>query len=410
MSETHCEAPQQGPLQTVVVEPVMGVPVMSDDGHAIVPRSEGARPQAHHLFVLSQHGSHGWPDQLLPVRDALMSDPRVGATPSSPTGAFTTTDVTYWHTDVNTKLKSDAGTIVCGARLLDKLLTRLSQWVVEKKSSDADCTHHFYFSCVAHSFGGVLLREILPDLLRDPLVVVNRIKLVTFASIASPHCGASDLNPAFRLGGWVIGKVWSQTYQDLLLHNDVISRRLLDVEHINGFKQFAHRELYGNLRGDLLVSFETSSLIYNRQEVTAIQADAAERAAAKKRFQSESEYEAEQAASSSTTANPYPHIMPHITLTPSNLGAQGEQRPAIGNWTGSSGGHSAALSPKDIAHRLRAEMEFTVWPMRHHIPAFSHTAAVGKARFGVTMDDVPRHVAMRIMTQFLEAVAATPSA
>jgi hypothetical protein len=328
-----------------------------------------------HLFVVCQHGSHGHCSQFEFLKSTLLAawDEHTKRNPQCEH------DVRVWDTDVNNALKSDAGVKVCTNRLLKELEAALSLWVQESRRSEgtSDVKHQFWFSCIGHSFGGVLLRALLPSLLQLPVVQSESIQLLTYVSIATPHCGVEDLNALFRVGGKLIGKVYSQTYCDLLLMNDCLPEELISSAYLEPLNDFRERILYGNLHGDPLVSFPTSTLLSHRDvsgftlTPSAVIQDALQVA----------------------VDDGFPHLRPGGRIGKSIESTEAEE---------GSSAFKAGSKQERIRSTILNRTHFLVFPIDHHtrIPV-AHDGALGLNRFGYTMKDVPTHAALTLLAEFV---------
>eukprot|EP00758_Cryptobia_borreli_P002999 Tbor_TRINITY_DN3447_c0_g1::TRINITY_DN3447_c0_g1_i1::g.3692::m.3692 len=350
-----------------------------------------------HLFVLCQHGSHGDPSQFSYIKHCIQDEflrrvnKRVVSVRDSNYGisdhvSRTQPSIFMWDTSINSNQKSDRGTVVCGDDLINEWRPIFESWrrekirhhvtIVEstlcKEERESIPPLELYFSCVGHSWGGVLLREVLPSILdtlqsssstpTSPSAYTchpkksSEVTPLTFMSIASPHCGVSNLNFMLRIVGRVIGKLHSTTYQDLFLDTNLITDRLLDEDHLNAFAHFNHRVLYGNIAGDCLVSFLTSTLLveYDSSAIATLKPLSSSYNLTKPRL-----IPGRRVNIPDHCDNPeeghilYPHVMAPIVIN----GVPGKPD------------DDAQNVQSCIATRIRKRVgNFIVYPLRHHIP------------------------------------------
>ncbi|KAG5478885.1 hypothetical protein CUR178_05466 [Leishmania enriettii] len=210
----------------------------------------------------------------------------------------------------NEYLRTDAGTQVCARRMLAEVVPALHAWLNEVVSKEkqrrakwavyaqlmgVSDTSSFLaeaaaplpvcLSLMAHSFGGIIQRELLYLLLVDQTetrandavlfdsIVTLRQRLRTlrvtfenFVTVATPHCGAGEcLWWPMYCGAWCLARLnLCQTYGELILSdaNCVLQRRLLDEPHQRVLQLFRRRVLFANTHRDILVGFGTCSLIF----------------------------------------------------------------------------------------------------------------------------------------------------
>ena len=205
------------------------------------------------LFVLLQHGSHGVPGDLSAL-SKLLSCPIFQRQCKMPEKY----SVQVWETHVNARRRTDDGTLQVADRLANELLPALRLFVEKNSSADRRV-----FSCVGHSYGGVILREVIVRV-AAAFPVSHAMEFGFFAAVSSPHCGIELMNKVMKLGAWLIGKVYSTTYLELLASEgyDVLTNRLLDDDHIMALERFRDRTLVGATAGDVLVPFSSATLCH----------------------------------------------------------------------------------------------------------------------------------------------------
>jgi hypothetical protein len=233
------------------------------------------------------------------------------------------------------------------------------------------------FSIVAHSFGGILAREIA---FRVAAAHRDTLDFSSFVTIASPHAGVRMGHTVIARGGWLIGHTVSQSIHELCLNdakpiatvclNDAapvagaavesapsttapdtvafsgqLASRLVDAEHIAALARFDDRLLVANLTNDHLVPYQTASLL-----VDAAYADLCEAVGTAERVTE--------------------HTLPMRRLT--RFGSDAEARASIGaaHWNTAEG---------SIVRALRGALDFDLVPvavssryMRAHPAIISH--------------------------------------
>ncbi|KAG5504785.1 hypothetical protein GH5_05412 [Leishmania sp. Ghana 2012 LV757] len=210
----------------------------------------------------------------------------------------------------NEYLRTDAGTQVCARRMLTEVVPALHAWlneVISKEKqrrakwavyaqlmgvsdassflAEAAAPLPVCLSLMAHSFGGIIQRELIYLLLVDQTetrandavlfdaIFTLRHRLRTlhvtfenFVTVATPHCGAGEcLWWPMYCGAWCLARLnLCQTYDELILSdaNCVLQRRLLDGPHQRVLQLFRRRVLFSNTHRDILVGFGTCSLIF----------------------------------------------------------------------------------------------------------------------------------------------------
>lgn len=221
-----------------------------------------------HVFVVCQHGSHGR------LADFDIVKGFIHAQAQNQPGV----EVTTWDTDVNTRWRSDKGTAKCGQALYESLKPVLHLWIAARRGAIAKAgAGSMVLSCVGHSFGGVLLRELIHTLCQDEVVVdaldvQKDLRFGSFVSAATPHCGVAMLSKTKAWGAYLIGKLYSQTYLDLLMSSDFMWRTMLTAPYLNALRRFERRVSFSNVHKDPLVPFSTSALCFDELELKAVKA------------------------------------------------------------------------------------------------------------------------------------------
>ncbi|KEG06077.1 hypothetical protein DQ04_16071010, partial [Trypanosoma grayi] len=146
---------------------------------------------------------------------------------------FTKGNLVCFAPGSNKFLGTNRSTCSCAKRVLREFLPVFSEWLDAARRADDSL---LCFSCVGHSFGGLIMREMLYLLLtatelegwesglfaavlrvREELAELN-VTLENFVTIATPHCGVSEclLTPVY-CGAWVLAKTCAPSMQELLL-------------------------------------------------------------------------------------------------------------------------------------------------------------------------------------------------
>lgn len=196
------------------------------------------------VLVVMQHGSHGHACDFGNLRARLEKSWTQTIGDRVP--------LEFWTTPVNEGLATDDGLERCG----DRLATALGAGFREVAARHPEASQRVV--CIGHSFGGPLLRYALMKLHGSG--ELGNKTLITFVTLASPHVGARQLHPFLRLGARFLGKVFSSAYQDLLLDSGALDE-LCTEEALAPLARFHNRRLYAVARGDMLVRFETGSLV-----------------------------------------------------------------------------------------------------------------------------------------------------
>ena len=203
-------------------------------------------------FIVLQHGSHGKADHLNYLRVHLNA--------VLPTGS-----AIVWDTKVNEKRNTDGGLLVCADRLWAELRPALVSFVDEYNANGGHGSGKPpKFSAIGHSFGGLILREIVYRIASDPKLVKS-LEFHSFVTLATPHLGVSDMPDFMKFGALFIGKRRSVTYLELLLETDILYNRLIDAEHIAALARFQQRLLYASTY-DHLVTFNSGTLSFTMLE------------------------------------------------------------------------------------------------------------------------------------------------
>jgi hypothetical protein len=298
------------------------------------------------VFVWLQHGSHGQQHDLDEVFARIKRAIERPAAEGAPCGA---SRCVSWSTSANELRRTYDGVMLCADRVALELLPALRLFVGDGSG------RRKLFSCVAHSFGGVINREVVKRLHADA-ALRDALTFATYVSIASPHCGISTLPLVLQWGAWALGKLMSAAYLELGLDGGkegVMAGDMLSADHIAALQAFRHRVLVCNTCNDSLVHFGGSALMFEAAPFNA-----------------------------ASDARLSEHVLPPF---------------AIG------GGHDAGGAPfpddgsdaRHIALTLRRAMTFTVVPVasRAWMP-FAHNAIISKhlRRVAVKMYDVAEHI------------------
>lgn len=142
----------------------------------------------------------------------------------------------------------------------------------DKNINDTN-NNKIFFSIAAHSFGGILSREVCKRLFSvsttlpttttvEYSTAASFYKPLSFVSVATPHCGVTCIDWAIlRWGGWLLGKIYSSTYSELFLDSPLLETMATDKSYLQGFTAFPHHLFVGAHSHDYLVRFETASLL-----------------------------------------------------------------------------------------------------------------------------------------------------
>lgn len=208
--------------------------------------SSGSPHSADHVvIVVLQHGSHGHASDFDNIRKQLE-----GAWRSSVDLSCWPLEI--WTTSTNEGLSTDLGLVACGDKLAAELGAALRDIAIRYPSAT------MHMCCVAHSFGGLLIRHALAML--DKSGGLDSVNLNTFITLASPHVGARQLDIFLRMGARMLGAAASTAYQDLLLDSSIIDE-LCSEQALSPLRRFDNRILYNCAAKDHLVKFETGSLV-----------------------------------------------------------------------------------------------------------------------------------------------------
>jgi hypothetical protein len=167
---------------------------------------------------------------------------------------------------VNHRLASDKGVHACAEKLIEELVPALTEFVAIHGSEG----WRVRFSCVGHSFGGILSRYVLMLLKDQHPGLWSQLEFNVYMSVATPHLGATKLNPIFHFGGRLIGKYLSTTYHELLLmgiNGGPLANDLISPAAIEALAAFRVRRLYGSLNKDMLVHPTSSMLLIEGVDV-----------------------------------------------------------------------------------------------------------------------------------------------
>ncbi|CBH13279.1 hypothetical protein, conserved [Trypanosoma brucei gambiense DAL972] len=343
----------------------------------------------------SRRGGGGTVNQL---GNIMPSD--VVRTKSSCGGSlFARGNLTCFSSGANALIGSLRSTSVCAHKLLQEFLPVFTEWLDTVENNSAE---KLSFSCVGHSFGGIILREALYLLLvsddageyseglfdsvktvRDRLATAG-VVLQHFVTIATPHCGAAECLPTLVYrAAWGIAKLFAPSISEILLNDEeaLLSERLLDKGHIEALRMFHKRILFANTQKDVLVGFATSSLMFDgvaEDKVRIIGRPQSDLPCAP-------EFENDEAA--------YSRVI-HLKRLRVNgdLSDQGADQVGVGSGeekarsqrhqqtlrsqgTGSSKVHR---SPREIAAVLRSELDWDLIALRYNNPLpVAHIACIG---------------------------------
>ena len=246
------------------------------------------------------------------------------------------------------------------------------------------------------------------------VVVLPRVPIifVTYVSIAAPHCGATEMNPILRLGGKLIGLVYSTAYAELMLHSKYpfLQEDLIDEEHLRAWGAFRRRVLCGCIKYDHLVKPATSMLLY---EATAV-----EETLPLLRPPPDDDNNSDESGgvdgrtttigttTTSTTASPATGVVSPLTLrfaVDRNVG----QLVHLPRYCPHAPPFSLASGsvPRAIAAALRSRLSFSILPVRPLYYCIAHDAVAGKSPYPAwNMHDVLLKVAAIIHGDIINAV------
>jgi len=203
------------------------------------------------MFVL-QHGSHGSSGDWHNVKAALLAKWRC-------VPALAAVPVEVFIPDSNSYLRTDRGILRCGEQLAEDVAEEI-RLVGERHPSALS-----HLSCIAHSFGGPLLRHSLMRLHASERLL--GVDLVTFATLSSPHVGIRQMTAFLRLSARLAGNTISTAYADLALSTTALDK-LCEEEALAPLRRFRRRLLFANMQKDPLVQLETAGLAM-RHELSA---------------------------------------------------------------------------------------------------------------------------------------------
>ena len=225
-----------------------------------------------HLFVAFHHGLQGQTKNFCHLKESLDSaafSPRFKSH----------LRVTLWDTDVNSWFKTFDGILACAQRYLKELLQALQSWIDRVRQDEeeqaiaaaadaagSNCEKsqpRLLFSCVGHSLGGLILRCVLPMLTSEKFFAKHRIQLVSYVSIASPHCGVKELSWVSRKFSLALAKCGSVAHRDLLMQTAMLRQHLIGDECLRALALCRFRTLYSSVNNDPFVAFRTGSLCYS---------------------------------------------------------------------------------------------------------------------------------------------------
>eukprot|EP00760_Papus_ankaliazontas_P010653 PhM_4_TR14399/c0_g1_i1/m.10217 len=205
------------------------------------------------VFIVLQYGSHGRLEDFSRFKDAIVSSlPHTEGRRR----------VIVWGTDSFRRFRTDRGVKHCGTALALELISEMKNLLL------GDTTAVLRMCCIGHSMGGLILRHALPQVMLEPALPHDRIDWVSFVTLASPHLGCAGLNAVLRAGAWLLGKVYSQAYWELMLNSNELTD-LCSESCLMALRRFKHRDLYANV-SDHLVPFATSSLMFRDPKEVAV--------------------------------------------------------------------------------------------------------------------------------------------
>ena len=392
------------------------------------------------FFVLVQHGSHGRLCDFDALRASLVRQFTSIAGCGDGGELQPTHQLQTWGSTVNEGVGTDAGTAACADRLMAELLPQLRVFAggVAAAASPTTTTtaetsveqaqrRRCYFSAVGHSFGGIILREVVHRLHTHASCADIRAAFVflSYVSVATPHCGVTSMNALLRWGGRLIGKVYSSTYSELLLDDPLMhvmsgaavasaSSAGLDPapasepsrtspsagpssSYTDSWAAFRRRLLVGCYSHDYLVRFETATLLPMSAVDPSMMAP-----------------KPATATSTTTVAAPSIATSTHIgaTLHLPRIGAD-SAAPAAPTAPAPECSATCAYSQLDaaseaIALRLRGRMAFDVMPV--FIPdgsrwfCIAHDALMRKGVSAGALPDVVDAVAVEMASDFAAAI------
>ncbi|KAH9593484.1 protein of unknown function DUF676 [Trypanosoma melophagium] len=195
---------------------------------------------------------------------------------------FSRGNLTCFTPDSNRYLGTHQSTCSCACKSLEEFLPVFNDWMEKVKKEKDNC--RLCFSCVGHSFGGIIMRELVYLLLvtedindcgkdlfdsiknvRENFIKLN-ITLENFITIATPHCGVDEcLIAPMYYGARIIAMLCAPSLRELLLkdNNKVLAVRLVNSGHLASLRLFRRRTLFANTQKDIMVGFATASLLFS---------------------------------------------------------------------------------------------------------------------------------------------------
>jgi hypothetical protein len=365
-----------------------------------------------HLFVAFHHGLQGQPSNFTLLKETLETEAR-----------HFSKDVTLklWDSKVNSWFKTFDGVEVCARRYTTELLSALVRWGGDACGTSTEAPL-LLFSCVGHSLGGLILRFVVFLLVQDPLFIEKRIRLVSFVSIATPHCGVRDLSWFSRNVSALLAKCGSKAHADLLQHTRVLGETLLEPAFLRALASFQSRTLFASVNNDPFVSFRTSSLCFSLKDfpprhdplAEQLRNFFAEESSLANRHYSNRSHErclpitAEHLISD--VFRPPPELTTRLLHEVSGLTKQTAALTshilpsfAIGVCSSSStvaATPTPATTAESIAFLLLAMAEFVVVPVLSDAVLMSaHKSIIGASRFGRPLSDVMKYIAVRMLLE-----------
>ena len=180
--------------------------------------------------VLLQHGSHGTCRDLAYFRNILEKQ----------------LNVVVFETNASEGHRTHDGIVRCARRFADEF---------QKVSTQLFAEERVVLSVVGHSLGGLILRDALTYLQFPPHVTFG-----TFCSIASPHCGVSQLPVPLRCVGKSVAFLGSQSYKDMFRMSQVVEDALVSKQHLECWSKF-NRHVFVFTPTDRVVPAQSSTLV-----------------------------------------------------------------------------------------------------------------------------------------------------
>ena len=239
----------------------------------------------HFWFVLFQHGLNGSGSDFGPLAAAIKQhvDDHNGSK-ENPEASQHSIAVTTYACSSNAWFRSNDGVALCSARLAQEVVEALDAWYVNTTRDEEEACRStrskWMISVTGHSLGGVLARAALPHITEWASSCRARgdvaVDVVSYLSLASPHCGVSQIAAPLRVAAGLIGQVASLSISELLLDDGgdatissdectsatMLGFELVKPRYLEAWQAVKeHRWLFANVWNDPQVHFETSSLL-----------------------------------------------------------------------------------------------------------------------------------------------------